>query len=962
MPADRWEYIFELFDAALARPDAERAAFLAASCGDDAQLRDDVQSLLAAHREGDGFLSHQPRRSGEGPVSGTGPAPPSLTPGLRLGVFEIERFVGAGGMGEVYKAHDTRLERAVAIKVLSPDAATDPRRRARFAYEARAIARLSHPRICALHEMGHHDGLDFLVMEYLEGDTLAALLRKGPMRLMHALRTAVEIAAALAVAHAHGIVHRDLKPGNVMLTDEGAKLLDFGLARLRRPDGTIPSAPTTAASSSQVMPGLIAGTLQYMAPEQLEGKEADARSDIFAFGAVLYEMVTGRKAFEGSSQANIISAVLSADPAAVVTLQPLTPPAFDRVIRACLAKDRDDRWASAHDIRLQLEWIAQDASTTVLAAHAGASLRRRNLVLWPAAAAVAIAALAIWAPPFRAPPPDTPVRVLSVLPPHGSTFAIEEAPQISPDGRRLAFVGHDTAGSRLLYLRALDAVGVAQSLADTDGASMPFWSPDSRWLGFFAQGKLKKIEVATARIQTLADAPGPRGGTWSRDDLIVFVPNPGGGLYRLSASGGGVSPVATGTSPRTGSWYPSFLSDGQHFLFFGHEYSQPENAAVFVGSLNNGTAKRIVSARSGAIYATPGYLLFWRDGTLMAQAFDERTLEVGGNPVAVTSAAGLNPLINQGLFSVSASGTLVFFAGVDGESELVWTDRTGARIGKPGPRGVMNSMTLSPDDKSAVYDLANPRTGSIDLWRLDFVRGEPYKLTYHPAHDLFPLWSPDGARIAFTGLRELPPQLYELNAKSAGNENVLLKSMLPKVPSGWSEDGRLLLYTSIDPKSAGDIWALPLVGKPEPFPILRTAADERYGTLSPDGRWLAYISNETGTYQVYVEAFPATGFKRQVSTVGGVEPSWRRDGEELFYLAPNQTLMAVDVERHPAALAFGPPKPLFSMHITWMEVQAVARHYAPARDGQRFLISSATAEAQSAPMTVILNWAASLKH
>ena len=415
MTSDRWEHIFTIFDAALARPEAERGAFLSDQCGEDGPLRQEVESLLAAHGDADGFLSGRPARAGAATVDQSEPAPPSLTRGMRLGVFDIETFVGAGGMGEVYKARDTRLDRLVAIKVLSPDAADDPRSRARFAYEARAIARLSHPRICSLHEMGHHDGVDFLVMEYLEGETLAARLRKGPMPLTQALRAAVEIAEALAAAHAQGIVHRDLKPTNVMLTAGGAKLLDFGLARLRAPAGSGPSPASRAFPSSQTAPGLIVGTLPYMAPEQLEGNEVDARADIFAFGAVLYEMITGRKAFEGTSQASVISAILSSDPPAVAVLQPLTPPALDQVIQNCLAKDRNDRWASAHDLLLQLDWIAGHLSAVTVMAGV-AQNRRRERLAWTIAAMAGLAFAALGAWSLRRPIPDVRTHVSSRCP------------------------------------------------------------------------------------------------------------------------------------------------------------------------------------------------------------------------------------------------------------------------------------------------------------------------------------------------------------------------------------------------------------------------------------------------------------------------------------------------------------------------------------------------------------------
>jgi Tol biopolymer transport system component len=956
MAADRWEQVFALFDAALARPDTERDAFLASECGVDARLREDVQALLAAHGEAEGFLSGRPARASAATIYQAEPVPPSLTRGMRLGVFDVESFVGAGGMGEVYKARDTRLDRHVALKVLSPDAATDPRGRARFAYEARAIARLSHPRICSLYEMGHQDGADFLVMEFLDGETLAARLRKGPMSLAQALRTGVEIAEALDAAHAQGVVHRDLKPGNVMLTVGGAKLLDFGLARLRPPAGSGLSTASTAFPSSEAAPGLIAGTLPYMAPEQLEGNEVDARADIFAFGAILYEMITGRRAFEGTSPASVMSAILSSDPPPVAVLQPLTPPALDQVIHHSLAKDRNHRWASAHDVLLQLRWMGAHPSAVATAADVPVD-RRRERLAWALAAMLVLAVVAFWAWSIRRPTPDLRVHVSSALPPPGVSLETAEAPAISPDGRRLLFVGHDATGKQLLYTLALDVASPAQPLANTDGASLPFWSPDSQSVGFFGQGKLKTVDIETGQTRTLADAGAARGGTWNRDDIILFAPRAGTGLYRISAAGGQPTPVKIDTG---GTWFPSFLPDGRHFLFFTPAPAQPEAAGVFVASLDSSTARRLVTGRSRAVYAS-GYLLFWREGALLAQAFDETSLELRGNPVSVANAVGLNPVTNQGLFSVSDFGTLVFFAGAVGESELVWVDRAGRRIGNPGPKGVFNSLSLSPEATSVVYDQAEPRNRTFDLWRLDFARGIPSRLTFHASHDIFPLWSPDGTRITFSSLREPPPQLYELNANSAGTEKLLLKTNFPKTASGWSSDGSLLFYDSIDPQTGGDIWALPLVGTPEPYPVVRTAADEHYGTLSPDGRWLAYISNETGAYEVYVESFPATGFKRQVSTQGGFEPQWRDDGKELFYVTPSQTLVTVGVKSTPTTLEVAAPAALFPTRIKWMEIQAVAHHYAPAPDGQRFLISSATDEAQSLPVTIVLNWSASVK-
>jgi eukaryotic-like serine/threonine-protein kinase len=740
------------------------------------------------------------------------------------------------------------------------------------------------------------------------------------------------------------------------------KVLDFGLAKLLTDDGgSDPHDSTRTVDEAITKRGAVMGTLAYMSPEQASGEAVDARSDVFSFGAMLYEMVTGVAAFASKTPTDTLAAVLRAQPKPPTQLVPTLPHELERLILRCLRREPARRFQHMADVKVDLQEIKEESDSGVTpqppVAAGVAQNRWREPLAWTIAVMAGLALVVLWAWSLRRPTPDARMHVSSALPPPGVSLETDEAPAISPDGGRLLFVGHDATGKQLLYALKLDVASPAQPLAHTDGASLPFWSPDSQSVGFFGQGKLKTVDIETGQIRTLADAGAARGGTWNRDDVILFAPRAGTGLYRISAAGGQPTPVK---SDARGTWFPSFLPDGRHFLFFTPDPTEPQNAGVFVASLDSSTARRLVTARSRAVHA-PGYLLFWREGALLAQAFDEATLEVRGNPVAVANAVGLNPVTNQGQFSVSDSGTLVFFAGAVGESELVWVDRAGQRIGNPGPKGVFNSLSLSPDATSVVYDQAEPRNRTFDLWRLDFARGTPSRLTFHPSHDFFPLWSPDGARIAFGSLREPPPQLYELNANSAGTEKLLLKTNLPKSPSGWSSDGRLLFYDSTDPETGGDIWALPLVGKPEPYPVVRTASDEHYGTLSPDGRWLAYISNETGAYEMYVEAFPATGFKRQVSTQGGFEPQWRRDGKELFYLAPNQTLMAVGVKSNPTTLEVTAPEALFATRIKWMEIQAVAHHYAPAPDGQKFLIISATDEARSVPVTIELNWSAALK-
>lgn len=964
MASDRLQRAFELFDAATALPPGQRELFLAQECGADSELRDDVRSLLSAHDEAEGFLSN--RRGGTGRTNAAvTSAVPVLAPGTRLGSFAVESFVGSGGMGEVYKARDNRLDRHVAIKVLRSDTAADPHSHARFSFEARAIARLSHPRICAIHEFAHHDGLDFLVMEFLEGETLADRLRRKRMSLGEALRTAVEIAEALSAAHARGIVHRDLKPGNVMLTANGARLLDFGLARLKA--GGIPageSRTATVSGAAQSAAGLVVGTLQYMAPEQLEAKEVDTRADIFAFGIVLYEMITGRKPFEGATTAGLITAILSSDPPPIASLKPLAPASLERLIRACLVKNPDNRWASIHDVLVQLEWIAHDTTHGAAPAIGQGANSSSIRVAWIVAAAALLAAVtssgALWWN-VRRPSAEARMLVLSVSPPPGVALATENPPAISADGRRLAFVATDPSGRQLLYHRTLDSHADAEALRSTDGALFPFWSPDGSRLGFFADGQLKTIDVTSGRIQSLASAGQPRGGTWNADDVIVFVPRPLDGFYRISAKGGEAEQLKLNVPAGAPGWYPSFLPDGRHLLVFVPSPMDPEKARVAVISLDADSRTDLVSGtRSNALYAAPEHLLFWRDGSLMAHAFDASTLQMRGNPVPLASAVGLNRFTNHALFSVSASGTLVFLGGAVGQTELEWVDQSGKRVGTPGPTGLFNSLALSPDDASVIYDEATLRTGSVDLQRFDFPTRQTSRRTFNASHDMFPLWSRNGQNVFFNSLRVGPPQLFQIGSDSTGNERQILQKPFPTIPSDTSSDGRLLLYQGSLSKTGADIFALALDGSGKETPVLDSVANEAHAMLSPDGRLLAYISNESKSYEVYVQQFPVPDGKRQVSVDGGFEPYWRSDGRELFFLAPDRTLMSVQIADTGATFKHSAPRALFPTRVRWFENPATGRHYAPSRDGQRFLIANATEQARSTPITVVLNWAAGL--
>ena len=947
MPSDRLQRAFELFDAATALPEEAREPFLAQECGADAGLREDVRSLLSAHREAEGFLSSRRGHSASGNIVENGPTLPVLSPGARLGSFAIESFVGAGGMGEVYKARDTRLDRHVAIKVIRSDIAADPRSRARFAFEARAIAALSHPRICAIHDVAYHDGVDFLVMEFLDGETLADRLRRKRLSLTEALRVAIEIAEALSAAHARGIVHRDLKPGNVMLTPTGARLLDFGLARLKGGESE----------------GVIAGTLEYMSPEQLEGKAVDVRADVFAFGVVLYEMVAHRRPFEGATTSALITSVLSSEPQ-MAALRSLAPLSLERLIRACVAKSPDERWANIHDVLVQLQWIARDASDGT-ATKAGTRAKPSSVRAAWTIAAVAVLAAAVsvatlwWY--LQRPPAEPRMTVLSVAPPPGVVLATETPPAISADGRHLAFVASDASGRQLLYHQALDSLGDAQPIAKTDGALFPFWSPDGSRIGFFADGQLKTVDVTSGRIQPLAAAGQPRGGTWNEDNVIVFVPRPLDGFYRIPAGGGDPTPLRLDVNGVHG-WYPSFLPDGRHLLVYVPSPLDPGKARVAVISLDAGTRTDLVSGtRSHGLFAAPDHLLFWRDGTLMAQPFDADRLQLRGNPQALPGSAGLNRLTNQGLFSVSGTGTLALFGGAVGETRLEWVDRSGTRIGTPGPTGLFNSLSLAPDDRGVAYDESDARTGSVDLQRLDFATGQPIRVTFNAAHDMFPYWSRDGRKIFFTSLRSIPPELFEIDSDSSGNERRVLKKPFPVIPSDVSPDG-LLIYQGIRGATNGDVLADSLDGRKKELPLLVSSANEGHAMLSPDGTLLAYVSNERQRYEVYVREFPLIegGRQWQVSQDGGFEPYWRRDGKELFFLAPNRTLMSVRVKGTGSTFSYTSPRPLFSTDVTWLESQSIGRHYAPSRDGQRFLIANATSRARAMPITVVLNWSAGL--
>jgi eukaryotic-like serine/threonine-protein kinase len=883
----------------------------------------------------------------------------SLAAGTRLGPYEILSPLGAGGMGEVYKARDTRLERTVAVKVLPSHMSASAEVRQRFEREAKTISQLSHPHICALYDVGREGETEYLVMELLEGETLSDRLAKGPLPLEQTLRYGQEIADALDKAHRQGIVHRDLKPANVMLTKSGVKLLDFGLAKaMETPTskGSLTSLPTQQGLTQE---GTILGTFQYMAPEQLEGKEADARTDIFALGATLYEMATGKKAFAASSQASLIAAILERDPPSISSVLPTSPPAFDRLVRTCFAKDPEERLQSAHDVAAQLRWIAEGSAAGAPAPAIGAARRSRpELAGWVVAALAVLAALA--GIRFSARSRSTPSESLraSLLPPTGT---ISSGPlAFSPDGGRIAFVA-EKSGRRVLYVRALDSLE-PRPLPGTENALYPFWSPDGRSLGFFTQTKLKRIDLAGGSPRDLASVADPRGGTWSPEGVIVYGPDPGSGLLRILADGGEAGPVTRLDASRqeTSHRWPSFLPDGKHFFYLDRSPLPKDRLRVEVGSIDGKTKVRVLEADSGAVY-TRGRIYFMRQTTLMAQPFDLAALRTTGEPSPVAESAWRNPQ-TDGLtaFSVASDGAIAYRLGGFMTNEPTWFDRGGHVLGTLGTPLSYASPRLSPDGSRVIVDGTEIGEATSSMRLVDAATGSMTRLTFGTWNDTTGDWSPDGTRIVYASDRKGPFDIY-VQGTHGGEAAPLVESRYWKYPESWSPDGRYLAYREIDPRTRGDIWILPMgeSGSRKAQPFLNSPADERNAAFSPDGRFIAYGSDESGREEVYVQTFPSSGAKWQVSNDGGSAPSWRSDGKELFYATADRRMMAVPIEIHGSSLTSSAPQMLFLSPTPLLSDWG--RDFAVSADGQRFLILTSATQETASPITLVTNWTAELK-
>jgi serine/threonine protein kinase len=874
----------------------------------------------------------------------------SLSPGTRLGPYEIESAIGAGGMGEVYKARDTRLDRTVAVKVLPHEFADKPDLRERFDREARAISKLSHSGICALHDVGHEEGLDFLVMEYLEGETLADRLTKGKLSTEQTLRIGLEITGALEHAHKSGVVHRDLKPGNIMLAPSGVKLLDFGLAKMAAAGSAdakgLSGVLTVAATDTPLTAeGSIVGTLHYMAPEQLEGGEADERTDVFALGTVLYEMATGKKAFEGKSQASIIAAILEHEPEPMSTLEPMTPPALERLVKSCLTKSPDERVQTVHDMGLQLKWITEGGSEVGVPVPLAKRRKNRERIWMTAAVILAIAMAPLINLAVRQAREERRPLRLSLVQPSSAPYERLWYPALSPDGSRLAFIGVTREGTSALWVRSMES-GQAVELGGTEEAVQPFWSPDSKNIAFFAREKLLRISAAGGPPQEICQVEYPAGGTWNNDDVILFALEESDGVLRVSANGGVPELVTKYESPHVAHWWPVFLADNHHFVFLA-DANQQENHALMIGSLDSPESKSLGLAISNFHFVPPDLLLLVRSGTLVAQRIDARGEQLVGDAIPIGEQLPASPL-HYHSFTASHTGMLVYRS-ASPLTRLVWYDRRGREIGRIGEEGRIAQVELSPDGRRAILGAVNTAGRETDLVMADLGREILTPLILHSGSKRGPIWSPDGEQILFSASWS---GLWYVYAGSTlrREDPVMLPDSLLGIPLNCSVDGRFLLMEMYD--DVGGLYAEPLTPGQEAIPI----AVGQYplgAEFSPDGRWVAYSTNETGTFQVYLQSFPPSTRRIQVSIDSGIRPRWRGDGRELFYLSADTHLMSVDISGGGKAFV-SQPEEVFSLPegIEAFDVTP---------DGERFLVVARLENQASAPLTVGLNWTEELE-
>ncbi len=916
-------------------------------------------------------------------------------PALRFDHYEIIAPLGKGGMGEVYRARDTRLNREIAIKVLPAEFAPDADRLRRFELEAMATSSLNHPNILTVYDFGTHDGNPYLVMELLEGGELRAQLGAGAMPVRKAIEYAQQIAAGLAAAHDKGLVHRDLKPENLFVTKDGrVKILDFGLAKLTQlrnadrgmriaedadtlmqsPDGN----PNSAIPNLQLtIPGTVMGTVAYMSPEQVRGQDLEQRSDIFSFGLILYEMLAGQHAFQGKSQAETMAAIANAEPPELNETNAKISPQLEKIVRRCLEKKPERRFQTASDLGFALEALSTPSSSganrteAVQALDTATMTKRggwRERIAWIAAGVLALALLALGVAYSRRPALEAEMVRLFVNSPEKATRF--DYPTISPDGRTLAFVA-TVEGKTQLWVRPLNAT-TTKPLAEVGSyvtRPLPFWSPDSQFLAFFDGGKLKKVALSGGAPVILCDAPSAGGGTWNREGVILFGDG-AAGIKRISANGGAVTVTRTVDSSRGEIYHiaPIFLPDGRHFLFYLAN-SDPTKRGAYLASLDGGEAKLLLPLDSPLVGVTTNpaarnesYLVFVRQGALLAQAFDFNRNQLTGEPVRLAEQPHFI-VANDGSHiqsSLSANGVLVLIEG-NANQQLAWFDRAGKKLGTVGSAGIYGVPRLSPDEQRLAVGRRELQTRTSDIHLFDLARGTDTRFTFDPAPDIYPCWSPDGSRLVWTSTREGVGNLYQKAASGAGQDEALLRSAYPKLALGWSADGRFILYRESGAQTSNDLWVLPLEGERKPWPWLNTPFSEISGKFAPDGKWIAYDSDESGRREIYLQAFvpgaPASGGKWQLSTNGGDTAQWRRDGRELYYLSADNKLMAVDVTLGTEVKA-GTPHELIALSSIR---RITGTNYTLTGDGQRFLFVTSADEASVPPFTVVLNWMAEMK-
>jgi Tol biopolymer transport system component len=865
-------------------------------------------------------------------------------------------------MGEVYRARDPRLGREVAVKVLPASFSSDPDRMRRFEQEARAAGILNHPNITAVYDVGTLDGSPYVVTELLEGETLRSRLGGGALAPRRAIDYAIQVAHGLAAAHEKGIVHRDLKPENLFVTKDGRlKILDFGLAKLTQPEkgGPHTNLPTETAGTE---PGVVLGTLVYMSPEQVRGRAADARSDIFSFGAILYEMLTGKRAFHGDSAADTMSAILREDPPDLSSTNRLIAPALDRIVRHCLEKDPEARFHSAHDLAFDLAALSgtQPGESQVAPVVAGRRPRPTTVALVAlAGVALALAAALVFLPNRRpARESATPLGRFALAIPPGTTYSpaeISRGLSISPDGTRVVLESL-VKGRSQLYLRSL-ASEKAVPLEGTAGANAPFWSPDSRFIAFFADGKLKKVPASGGPAEDLCDALFGWVGTWSPQGTILFAQLPPGlpGILRVSDKGGQATRIVA-PDPGLPLW-PHFLPDGRRFLYLALRAQGASSVDQFsarelrIASLESKESRVVGRLDSRFEYAPPGYLLYVRGGNLFAQPFDEKRAAFSGEPVALAENVHYFFGPANASFSVSQTG-VVAYQTAPLPLRLVWFDRQGATLGVLGQPSVVEGLRISPDGRRVAVDIGDLRTGTSDLWVFELSSGVSTRLHADAIDEILPVWSPDGVKLLFRSDRKGPPDIHEITVGQPGSERSTLEQPGVQQAEDVSFDGRMLVYLN-DVRTIADIWLLTLTGERKPSPWIRSTFNERNPRFSPDGRWIAYNSDESGDAEIYVALTEGGGEKKRLSPAGGRKPRWRRDGKELYYVAPDGTVMAVPITLGPR-LESGAPTPLF-------RVETDVENYDVVPDGSRFLVSTRLEKSPESPLRVIVNWDGALK-